>query len=107
MAQVKDPDSKTILPEQFFQMRGTCSPERRLMLAVVKDAVVTYLKYKNKQSKKELRLFTEIHTWFESTDEGWLFSFENICAVLDMDSQAVRKALFSKESSFIKPCKGL
>ncbi|OGZ43324.1 MAG: hypothetical protein A2928_03390 [Candidatus Taylorbacteria bacterium RIFCSPLOWO2_01_FULL_45_15b] len=105
MAQVKDPDSKTMLPEQFFQIRGKDSPERSLMRAVLEDAVVTYFKYKKKQARRELRLFTEIQEWFESTDESWLFSFENICAVLDTNAQAVRKALFSNDSSFTKPHK--
>lgn len=97
MTEFKDLNSHVILPTQFFR-KVPDSPERRLMLAVLEDAVVTYLKYKSGNSRKDLRLVQETKEWFSSSDT-WIFSFETICAVLDIDAEAFRKALFCKESS--------
>jgi hypothetical protein len=38
-------------------------------------------------------MFREAEEWFELTDDGWFFSFENICAVLGFDPDYIRRGL--------------
>lgn len=99
MAYARDPDSNVILSSQFFtQIEASRGPEGRLMLAVLANAINSYVRNKTKESRKARRLFLETEVWFQSKEAWWLYSFENICDVLDINAGAVRKALFSDNS---------
>ena len=39
------------------------------------------------------RLFGETCEWFDSHDNTWIFSFENICYALDLDPDHIREGL--------------
>ncbi|MCI0347479.1 MAG: hypothetical protein L0221_18905, partial [Chloroflexi bacterium] len=39
------------------------------------------------------RAAREAETWIRSTDLDWPFSFENVCAMLDLDAGRLRTAL--------------
>src|SRR5437764_1451306 len=39
------------------------------------------------------QLFQEAETWIEDPDRTWLFSFQNICDVLDIDADYLRRGL--------------
>lgn len=92
-----EPD--TLLPEQFTSVSAVVdSPERRFMRVVLEDALKCYQRYKGKQSRRARQLFQEDEKWLRSTDTTWPYSFENICMALDFDAQAVREALFRKDS---------
>src|SRR3989344_1510133 len=95
--------TEAVLPSQFFSSAATAdTPERRLMRAVLEDAVEAYLKHKGKLGRRARRLFKETEEWFLSSDATWLYSFENICEVLEFDAQAVREAIFRKDSQINK-----
>lgn len=100
-----EPD--TMLPEQFTLPAADASPERRLMAAVLEDAIKVYLQYKGMNSRKACCLFREVEEWFLSTDMDWPYSFENISAVLGLDTQAVRGRLLRKDSPVRIPEIGL
>jgi hypothetical protein len=94
LATLLQPD--TLLPSQFFdrmRRRTEFDGERRLMIAVLEDAVDVYRKQVGAQDARGQHLFREAEEWIEDTDRTWLFSFENICDVLDIDSQYVRRGL--------------
>lgn len=96
--------SDIILPEQFAHLSAAAnSPERRLMLAVFESSLHDYQQNKGMGSRRACRLFHETEEWFRSADTTWLFSFENICMVLGLDAQAVREALFRKDSQSQMP----
>jgi hypothetical protein len=86
---------EVMLPVQFFgdRSRGTSSPEKRLMLAVMEDAVFTVMKYAGRTSKHARRLVRDVERWTTQRNSTWPFSFENICAVLDLDPAALRDRL--------------
>jgi hypothetical protein len=67
-------------------------PEKELMLAVLKDALVTY---KKRVSHSGNALFKEAETWFFDRDRDRLFSFETICAVLGLSPGKIRQNLLS------------
>jgi hypothetical protein len=85
-----------LLPNQYFAAfrRGRAvEGERRLMLAVLEDAVDSYRKYALAQDPREQSCFLEAKEWFVSSDRSWLFAFENICDVLEMNAEYLRGGL--------------
>jgi hypothetical protein len=85
-----------LLPNQYFAAfrRGRAvEGERRLMLAVLEDAVDSYRKYALAREPREQACFLEAREWFYSDDRSWLFAFENICDVLEMNADYLRGGL--------------
>jgi hypothetical protein len=85
-----------LLPNQYFAAfrRGRAvEGERRLMLAVLEDAVDAYRKYAMARDPREQACFLEAKEWFSSDDRSWLFAFENICDVLEMNPDYLRGGL--------------
>lgn len=66
---------------------------RRLMWAILKDSLCCYHTYARARTVHGQRLFREAERWVQSRDFGWVFSFENVCAVLDIDSDYLRNEL--------------
>ncbi len=84
-----------VLPSQYFApvSERVLSPEQRLMLAILEDAVYTVLKHAGTRNRRAQRLVRDAERWMALTDRSWLFSFENICAVLGLEAAAVRSRL--------------
>lgn len=78
---------EAILPAQYFRVPGLGSlqPEKRLMLAVLEDAVTLYL--------RGPAFAPDAADWFASDDTSWPYSFANLCDSLGLDRDAVRSAL--------------
>ena len=94
LAGLVQPD--TLLPSQFFdraRRRRECDGERRLMIAVLEDAVDVYRKQADARDARGQHLFREAEAWIEEPDRTWLFSFENICDLLDLDADYLRRGL--------------
>lgn len=89
--------SDVLLPSQFFTpLRGSHAfwhGEQRLLFAVLQDAVACWLRYREGRSPRERRLFAETYDWFWSEERGWLFAFERICELLDLDPSYIRRGL--------------
>ena len=86
----------TLLPSQFFdrvRRRTEHDGERRLMIAVLEDAVDVYRKQAGARDARAQQLFREAEEWIEDTDRTWLFSFQNICDVLGLDADYLRGGL--------------
>jgi hypothetical protein len=88
-----EPD--TLLPEQFFTLFGRkpIQGEKRLLLAMLEDAVHCFQTYVLAKKPHERRLFQEAEEWIDSTDAHWYFSFENICEILGIHPGRMRDAL--------------
>jgi hypothetical protein len=86
----------TLLPSQFLdrtRRRTEHNGERRLMIAVLEDAVDVYRKQAGSREARGQQLFREAEEWIEGADRIWLFSFQNICDVLDIDADYLRRGL--------------
>src|SRR5262245_559870 len=59
---------------------------RRLMWAILKDTLCCYQLHADATTSHERRLFRDAERWMQSKDLTWMFSFENVCAVLDINS---------------------
>jgi len=89
-----EPD--TLLPIQFAGRTGSRRSqvgEFRLMSAILEDAVDMYRKHADADRGRKLELFDEAEAWIESTDHTWVFSFQNICDMLDLDADYLRTGL--------------
>ncbi|MGE0683989.1 MAG: hypothetical protein AB7P69_24175 [Candidatus Binatia bacterium] len=88
---------EALTPEQFFPPAMDSvvawSGERKLLLAVLQDAVGSFFRYRKDPTTRGRRLFREIHEWFWSTDRQWLCSFESICDNLHLDANYIRRGL--------------
>jgi hypothetical protein len=86
----------TLLPSQYFdrmRRRSEHDGERRLMIAILEDAVDVYRKQVGARDPRAQQLFREAEEWIDDPDRTWLFSFQNICDVLDLDADYLRRGL--------------
>lgn len=89
-----EPDA--LLPAQFYAaFRGgsTVRGEKRLMLAVLEDALDCYQKYAFARDGHGRQLFDEACEWIGSANRDWFFSFENICETLEINPEYLRRGL--------------
>jgi hypothetical protein len=68
-------------------------PEKRLMLAVLEDAIFCFKKYSKARSSKAQRLFQQTEAWIIDPDSGWIFSFESVCEALKLNPSYIRRGL--------------
>ena len=103
---VQDIDSRlTVLfePDQLaaheyrktFLRRTLLEPEKRLMLAVLEDAIFCYQRYLHAKGTKEKKLHLNAATWIFDPSDNWTFSFENICATCGFDPDYLRMGLLN------------
>jgi len=85
-----------VLPEQFSErasLKASERGERRLMLAVLEEAVATFQRYAGSKSRHGERVFREAEDWIRSDDASWPFAFENICQSLEIEPEFLRHGL--------------
>jgi hypothetical protein len=89
-------EPETILPPQFFdrlRIDASLQPEKRLMLAVLEDAVGTFQKHTSASGRRARRLFSEAEEWFLSDEAEWPFAFVNVCEALGLEPGYMRSGL--------------
>lgn len=94
VASLFQPD--TLLPAQYleiFRRKAHSEPEKRLMLAILEDAVACFQKHIFAGDSKRKDLFHDAEEWILEEDGDWLFSFENICEIFGFNPQYVRRGL--------------
>jgi hypothetical protein len=88
------PDS--VLPEQLRDRSfagARLQPEKRLQVAVLADAVLTFHRWAGNERTRARRLFAEIEAWFASDDADGPFTFVVICQSLAFDPGYLRRGL--------------
>jgi hypothetical protein len=86
----------TLLPEQYldtFRRKLHLEPEKKLMLAVLEDAIACFQKYVFARDGKGKMLFQEAEDWVQDTNGDWLFSFANVCETLGFNPDYMRQGL--------------
>jgi hypothetical protein len=63
------------------------------MMAVLDDAVRCVENHRFSRETRRRRLFADAKQWLLAEEAHWPYSFESICAVLDLDANAVRQRL--------------
>src|SRR5215813_10036050 len=88
-------------PKDFFGPQRFRCPETRLMLAVLDDAIQCFLRFRNTKKRKEQKVFQATKDWILSGESEWIFSFENVCEVVEIDPDCIRAALFKSSAAQI------
>jgi hypothetical protein len=89
-----EPD--VILPTQFFgapRGKAVHQGERRLIVAVLDDAISCFRKNIFARDNRGRRLFREAEAWLMSADRELPFAFENICDFLGLDPDYIREGV--------------
>lgn len=71
----------------------TDSQCRRLMRAVLTEALEEVRKHRRSRLPSRQELVAETRAWFHSADTSWPFAFASICDTLGLDPDAVRSRL--------------
>jgi hypothetical protein len=86
--------AEAIVPESYPTVAAALwQPERRLMLAVLEDAIDCYLANVGAQRGIRRARFVDAARWFQSNDTEWPFSFVCICDALGIDPAVIRRML--------------
>ena len=94
IASLFQPD--TLLSAQYFEnlrRKTHFEPEKRLLLALLQDAVNSYRDNLFSRNRKKRRLFAETEEWILAVDGDWIFSFDSVCEALGLNPAYVRHGL--------------
>jgi hypothetical protein len=86
----------TLLSAQYFdtlRRKTLLEAERRLMFAVLNDAIACYQENLLSRRKKNRRLFDEAEEWIVKPVGDRVFCFNNVCETLGFDPEYVRCGL--------------
>jgi hypothetical protein len=86
----------TVLSAQYFdtlRRKTLLEPEKRLMLAVLEDAINCFQDNLFSQKRKNQRLFADAEEWFATTGGDSVFSFDNVCEALGFSPEYLRQGL--------------
>jgi hypothetical protein len=81
-----------VLPSHFLP-RTIAMPEKRLLLAVLEEAVGTLRRYLGATDRYSRATFADVEAWFASEDSARLCSFVGICDALEIDATHLRSGL--------------
>jgi hypothetical protein len=79
--------------QSTYRARFYRDPERVLMLALLKDAVVSFQENLTMTCKRKQAMHGEAEEWILNKDKSYLFSFENVCDMLGYDASYMREGL--------------
>jgi hypothetical protein len=65
----------------------------RLIAAVLEDAIDCYVKNLGARTRRGKRICNEAAEWIFGQNEDWIFSFENICEMLKLEPNYIRRIL--------------
>ena len=86
----------TVLSAQYFdtlRRKTLLEPEKRLMLAVLEDAINCFQDNLFSQKRKNQRLFADAEEWIATPGVESVFSFDNVCETLGFSPEYLRQGL--------------
>ena len=86
----------TLLPEQFldtFRRKLHLEPEKKLMLAILEDAIACFQKYVFARDAKGKALFSEAEEWIDDLNAEGIFTFNSVCEALELNPAYLRRGL--------------
>jgi hypothetical protein len=89
-----EPD--TLATAQYFdtlRRKTILEPEKRLILAILEDAINSFQDNVLAATSKGKKLFKETEEWVMEQDGDWIFSFRSVCEILRLNPEYVRRGL--------------
>ena len=93
-----------LVADQFaatFRARDSLGPEKRLILAVLEEAVHCFQKYISAGGRRSRALFRDTEEWIMEENGDWPFSFESSCLALGLNPGYVRRGLLHWRGQYI------
>jgi hypothetical protein len=84
------------LSEQFlstFRRGEPWEPEKALLIAILTDAIHDYRKYSRARNRDGQARFRDADRWIMGGDNQWVFSFKNVCELLGLDPDYIRRGV--------------
>lgn len=99
LTKIFEPD--TISPSQFYGKNSPLSSQmegqRRLMLAILQDAIECLEKYRGSRNSLHRELYRDALGWVQDESADWLFCFSNVCDFLGFDAAYLRQSILARE----------
>jgi hypothetical protein len=76
-----------------YQGRAAETPERRLMAAVLRDAIDCFIRDCFAPNRHRKRSYREAEEWFFTGDDHGVFSLDNVCGILNLDPGYIRRTI--------------
>ncbi len=76
-----------------YRARPAETPERRLLSAILRDAIDCYIRDCCAPNRHKKSSFREAKEWFFSVDDYGVFSFEYVCNALRIEPGYIRRGL--------------
>ena len=90
---IHQPDTLAVSRYVNDRIQRNPSPEKRLMLAVLEDAILCFQEHPAARQGKRKQSFDHVRRWLFDAGDDWVFSFENVCSALLMEPQYIRDGL--------------
>ena len=87
---------ESVLPAQLYDRPfggARIQPEKRLQIAVLADAILTFHRWAGDGRARARRRFAEVDAWFASHDTAGPFTFITICHSLKFDPDYILRGL--------------
>lgn len=88
----RDQYLSTFRRSEFFE------PEKALLAALLQDAVDCFHKHASARDREGQELLREAEQWIMTDQDDWVFSFRNVCSVLGVDADYIRRGILEEKS---------
>jgi len=88
--------SDSVVPDQYFgtfRRSEHFEPEKALLLAILQDAIHCFRNYSAAKDRVGKERFREAENWIMHSGDDWIFSFDNVCDLLSLDPDYIRRGL--------------
>lgn len=89
MMQAREQTEAAVISAELFARAVVRTAEQRLMAAILEDAL-RVIGCGRRRTPKERRLARQAERWLDDDDSRYVFSFLNVCDVLQLDPWAIR-----------------
>ena len=94
--------SSAIVSGQYLGIFGrneNLVPEKALLLAVLEDAIHCFRHYSAAHDRVSKQRFREAETWINRHERDGVFTFDNVCELLGIEPEYLRRKIFEEERS--------
>jgi hypothetical protein len=81
-----------------FRRSEFLEPEKALLAALLQDAIDCFHKHASAQDREGRELLREAEQWIMADENQWVFSFRNVCSVLGVDAEYIRRRILDEKA---------
>ena len=81
-----------------FRRSEFLEPEKALLAALLQDAIDCFHKYAVARDREGQELLREAEQWIMTDDDQWVFSFRNVCSVLGVNAEYIRRGVLAEKA---------